>query len=1082
MTSSPEIVGDEDVDSPNLSAQASEEYSSAVKPTPSSPGPIRQNTAPLASPSANPRPKNLRNLTLPSLVSPSASSSSATTLQPGQYQSLAEGAANIAGLPPIHDVSTPGTPSFLTKPGTPLLRPGTPGTPSLAPRTPLLSRTPLSPSSPLPSAAPPTSTTTKTPTTAKGKLKSFLPRSHHEAHSYFLAKIEVQQLANVPFVRGEFGVRWKLRNSVGLGEVKASDKLGGQGEEAGLLGKMKARSHNKGKAKDDHQGASEFGLSHPLANGSSPSLISEVSQHSNSMNSYSSYSSTDSYSSRSTSFGTSGSGASIATNTTTVTSTPSSTATRKTKVAPSGNLSRNFFSPPTGSPNSTSPNGYGINQYLFSSTSTSKAYEESLLFSPTYQQSFASNAALGVGAIPTSPGLDGPLSPGMMNALSPTGTITQANAGSHPLGFGVLSPRDGTFAPGGIPEANLSPPRGITPYKRLKDHSITFAYPLNAIIKFDIARNSNQQGNPKHNLSPSEFKLVVMQRVIPDDPDGVPQNPRLGAVYLNLAEYVGKGKVERRYLLKESRVNATLKISIEMTYVSGNTDYIAPPLPKAEIMGDIENFLAQNDTLYKQRTKDIYAYTYGPYRDKEELDMDLLGRVDGLEDEATLAEDRLKDPYALPSESESELDEQGSSAAVQARRDFLRSLNIPLPAPAPPKAPSIQSDKESEKARRRLIRREERRQKFRLELETNPSALPPVSGESASESEVDADTESDADAFESAPEDDGVLAMKGAGDDDSVAHTDDGQSSLDHDRQHHPRSRRHQHVELAAFDVQRLPVAYGPKTTEALIDAIFNPTVTTDKRRENPFTVYMDPEELDAMSEQERRMLMMQYGGPHVQGMMAGMPMNPGFGQPPPVGRSFSRDTTSTSTTTSESGGSGGNDEGFFGRLKSPGEETIVGVPTKASTGLGLGIEGVLAGQTVGAGGIPLDRDRDATIGRASEKVAGGGVGAMLHQYYRSRKEKIKEVRKKAKPRRSETASTSASEDSHVYYQNPYGQSANPATNVLGSPVYFQEPSTMDDEQSDFSKHQRNNTGGTVEIRSLDMVMDTRAGFPLFLL
>lgn len=35
----------------------------------------------------------------------------------------------------------------------------------------------------------------------------------------------------------------------------------------------------------------------------------------------------------------------------------------------------------------------------------------------------------------------------------------------------------------------------------------------------------------------------------------------IGAVYLNLAEYVGKGKVERRYLLKESRVNATLKVS-----------------------------------------------------------------------------------------------------------------------------------------------------------------------------------------------------------------------------------------------------------------------------------------------------------------------------------------------------------------------------------------------------------------------------------------------------------------------------------------------------------------------------------------
>jgi hypothetical protein len=70
---------------------------------------------------------------------------------------------------------------------------------------------------------------------------------------------------------------------------------------------------------------------------------------------------------------------------------------------------------------------------------------------------------------------------------------------------------------------------------------------------------ANQQAKP--NLQPSPLKLVVMQRVVPDDPGSVPQNPRLGAVSINLAEYVGKGKVERRFLLKESKVNATLKVS-----------------------------------------------------------------------------------------------------------------------------------------------------------------------------------------------------------------------------------------------------------------------------------------------------------------------------------------------------------------------------------------------------------------------------------------------------------------------------------------------------------------------------------------
>ena len=44
--------------------------------------------------------------------------------------------------------------------------------------------------------------------------------------------------------------------------------------------------------------------------------------------------------------------------------------------------------------------------------------------------------------------------------------------------------------------------------------------------------------------------------------------------------------------------------------------------------------------------------------------------------------------------------------------------------------------------------------------------------------------------------------------------------------------------EEEAFDVHRLHVAYGPKTTEALIEALFNPVKTSEKRRESPFTYY----------------------------------------------------------------------------------------------------------------------------------------------------------------------------------------------------------------------------------------------------
>ncbi|TFK28293.1 hypothetical protein FA15DRAFT_75915 [Coprinopsis marcescibilis] len=1077
------------IPTPDLASQEGAQPPQTSRSTPPPPPPIltRQNSVPTTSQEPRTKVRNSRNLTLPSPISPSTSNSSGITVQPHRYQSLAEGVNSFAveAATPISPGQQGGsfTPLILpqsiqhssSRPGTPSLfaRSAAPGTPAV-PKTPLLSRTPLNPTSPLPSAGLGGPTPGKTPTTAttKGKLKALLPRSHHQAHSYFHAKIEIEQLSNVPLIRGEFGVRWKFKGNVAFADVKgerpgASNEGRHHGEEgSGLLGKMKNLS-NKGKGKDDHHGASESGMSQGKWNGSSPSLVSQGSHgHTSSVHTQWSHSSTDSYTSTTTN-GSTASSASFASHTTTATSMPSTVNSKKAD----GNLSRNFFS--NTSPSSTSPGGNGLNHYLFSSVSNAKAYEESLLFSPNYnQQSFSSNAALG--GLPTSPGyqgLDAALSPGLGGVLSPTGTITQANASSHPMG-GILSPRDGAFFPSSNhPAGHLSPSRGITPYLPLKEHSIGFNFPLNAILKFDIARG-NAQDQKKPNILPNEFKLVVMQRVIPDDPDGPPQNPRLGAVYLNMAEYVDKGKVERRYLLKESRVNATLKITIEMTHVSGNMEYIAPPLPKAEIMGGIENFLTQNDSLMKKR-KDLYGLTYGNGT-KDDLDGELFEENVGQEEHST-PQDR--DPYGLPSESESELDEDPNSEAAQARRQFLKSLKNPPTKPTPTRSqtqtqPQNKADM-SEREKRRVIKRDERKRRFHLELERNPYALPPISGESESESDADADSESDA--FESATEDDAQSQVK---DTDSIALTEESQQSPDQNVQQNP-ARRYNLVEVATFDVKRLPLAYGPKTTEALIDALFNPVLTMDKKRDNPFTMYVDPEEVDRMDEYERQLLFARYGKGKYGDLSNTMLPYQGSQPPGMGGRSFSRETTST--TTSESGGSGGHDDvERFGRLKSPGEETIVGVPMhQNSIGMGLGIVGLLGS------GVPLERERDATIGRHAEKS--GGVGTLLHQYYRDKKDKIALSRRKTKPIRSDTASTyastasvSASEDDHG--QQPYSYArrqvaTEPTTAVLGSPVYVQEPQEM--ETSIFSKHQKLGTGGTDESELINVLTNNSSSTSL---
>jgi hypothetical protein len=48
-----------------------------------------------------------------------------------------------------------------------------------------------------------------------------------------------------------------------------------------------------------------------------------------------------------------------------------------------------------------------------------------------------------------------------------------------------------------------------------------------------------------------------------------------------------------------------------------------------------------------------------------------------------------------------------------------------------------------------------------------------------------------------------------------------------------------------AFDVRRLPAAYGTKTTEMLIDSLFNPVRVSDRADESPFTIYDPPSSPD---------------------------------------------------------------------------------------------------------------------------------------------------------------------------------------------------------------------------------------------
>ncbi|KIM82756.1 hypothetical protein PILCRDRAFT_820051 [Piloderma croceum F 1598] len=152
------------------------------------------------------------------------------------------------------------------------------------------------------------------------------------------------------------------------------------------------------------------------------------------------------------------------------------------------------------------------------------------------------------------------------------------------------------------PHDGYAQARGMTPYIKLQDHNVVWEHTLNVVVRMDVDRDTVD-------LLPNELKLVIMQRVIPGDIDA-PHNPRFGAVYLNLAEYANVGPITRRYLLCQSKTNATLKLTVQLEHVGGEKNYKAPPLPKGEILGGIAGILDNDVYRTRPRTLDLYGMYY----------------------------------------------------------------------------------------------------------------------------------------------------------------------------------------------------------------------------------------------------------------------------------------------------------------------------------------------------------------------------------------------------------------------------------------------------------------------------------------
>ncbi|KAF2199112.1 hypothetical protein GQ43DRAFT_399486 [Delitschia confertaspora ATCC 74209] len=139
-----------------------------------------------------------------------------------------------------------------------------------------------------------------------------------------------------------------------------------------------------------------------------------------------------------------------------------------------------------------------------------------------------------------------------------------------------------------LPHSTAAEHRGRTEKCLIKDHKVAYDYEKTVPVRLIIDKNGM--------LQESWIVFEVLQEY---SAGGRGERITLGNVKLNLAEYVeqsdlvdGEEGICRRYLMQESKINSTLKISIYMKQTEGDKNFIAPPLKTAQVFSGIAGIVS----------------------------------------------------------------------------------------------------------------------------------------------------------------------------------------------------------------------------------------------------------------------------------------------------------------------------------------------------------------------------------------------------------------------------------------------------------------------------------------------------------
>jgi hypothetical protein len=147
-----------------------------------------------------------------------------------------------------------------------------------------------------------------------------------------------------------------------------------------------------------------------------------------------------------------------------------------------------------------------------------------------------------------------------------------------------------SFVKWNLPHSTAAEHRGRTEKRPIKDHKVFYDYETKLPVRLTVDKNGM--------LQESWIEIEVVQEY---SSSGRGERIILGNVRLNLAEYVEQSEmaaegddmgVTRRYLMQESKINSTLKISIYMKQTEGDKNFVAPPLKTAQVFSGIAGIVS----------------------------------------------------------------------------------------------------------------------------------------------------------------------------------------------------------------------------------------------------------------------------------------------------------------------------------------------------------------------------------------------------------------------------------------------------------------------------------------------------------